>query len=128
MIRQVIKVEDKWKVIVYYNINYNLFNYVLDDVSLIIDDKYLIKRVYNTMKSRRAKGVTISNPNYPISVVLFNTHKNKSDYINTIVHEAEHVKQAMLKYYDVDDEGEAPAYTIGFLVMKMLQVAKKIVM
>ena len=49
-----------------------------------------------------------------------NEHKTIEDYINSIVHEAEHVKQAMLKAYKVDDSGEPPAYTIGFIVMKML--------
>lgn len=36
--------------------------------------------------------------------------------------EAEHVKQDMLEYYGVEDANEPPAYTIGFLIMKMLQV------
>lgn len=73
------------------------------------------------MKRRKAKAVTLSNRLTHISVVVFNKHKNKLDYINSIVHEAEHVKQAMLIAYNVEDAGEPPAYTIGFIVMKMLQ-------
>lgn len=69
-----------------------------------------------------AKAVTISSSKDKTSVVLFNIHKNKYDYINSIVHEAEHVKQAMLNYYDVEDAGEPPAYTVGYLVMKMLEL------
>ncbi len=38
---------------------------------------------------------------------------SRIDYINSIVHEAEHIKQAMLKAYRVEDKGEPPAYTIG---------------
>ena len=48
--------------------------------------------------------------------------KNKYDYINSIVHEAEHVKQAMLAYYDIEDEGENAAYTIAYIATKMLQL------
>ena len=36
--------------------------------------------------------------------------------------EAEHIKQAMLEVYDVEDEGEAPAYTVGYIAMKILRV------
>ena len=73
------------------------------------------------MRSRVAKGVTITNEDYKVSIVLLNTHKDKYDYLDTIVHEAEHVKQAMLNWYNIDDSGEPPAYTIGYLVKKMIQ-------
>lgn len=32
--------------------------------------------------------------------------------------------QAMLDVYDVNDEGEPPAYTVGYLVMRMWGVFK----
>jgi hypothetical protein len=60
-------------------------------------------------------------------VILFNHHEDKQDYVNSIVHEAEHVKQAMLKAYQVDDAGEPPAYTVGYLVGKMWEVFRELV-
>jgi len=121
MIKQSINVNNYWKVIVYYNIDYNFFDIIYENLKLIdISDK-VINRVYNTMITRKAKAVTITNPYYKTSIVLFNKHKNKYDYINSIVHEAEHIKQDMLKAYNVEDIGEPPAYTIGYLVMKMIQ-------
>lgn len=121
MIREVILVEDYWKIIVYYNIDYNLFNYIAKDFYSIGTSYKTVNRIYKIMKSYKAKGVTLSNKDKHISVVAFNKHKKRLDYINSIVHEAEHVKQAMLKAYKVDDKGEPPAYTIGFIVMKMLE-------
>lgn len=47
---------------------------------------------------------------------------NELDYINSIVHEAEHIKQSMLKAYNIDESGEPPANTVAYLVEKMLQV------
>ena len=122
MIRQVIHIEHYWKIIVYYDIDYNLFDYISRDlyneVSTPVEKIYDI--YYNLQ--HKAKAVTVSSIDKHISVVAFNKHKNKYDYINSIVHEAEHIKQAMLKAYNVDDEGEPPAYTIGFIVMKMLKL------
>ena len=62
----------------------------------------------------------LNNINKYISVVLFNTHKTYYDYINSIIHEAEHIKQNMLYKYNVDDIGEPPAYTVGYVAMKMI--------
>ena len=39
-----------------------------------------------------------------------------------MMHEAVHIKQAMLRAYNVEDVGEAPAYTIGYLISQMYQV------
>lgn len=120
MIKQYINIDNYWKVVVYYNINYNLFDYIVKDLDDINTTNKTITNIYKNMSTGKAKAVTISNIKYKRSVVLFNTHKSFSDYINSIIHEAEHIKQAMLKAYNVDDKGEAPAYTIGFIVMKML--------
>lgn len=120
MIKQYINIDNYWKVVVYYNINYNLFDYIVEDLNNINTSTKTIINIYKNMSTRKAKAVTISNIKHKRSVVLFNTHKSFSDYINSIIHEAEHIKQAMLKAYNVDDKGEAPAYTIGFIVMKML--------
>lgn len=120
MIKQYINIDNYWKVVVYYNINYNLFDYIVKDLNKLNTNTKTIINIYKNMSTRKAKAVTISSIKYKRSVVLFNTHKSFSDYINSIIHEAEHIKQAMLKAYNVDDKGEAPAYTIGFIVMKML--------
>jgi hypothetical protein len=63
----------------------------------------VITRIYNNLFKSNAKAATISNPDLLISIVILKKHLNKFDYINSIVHEAEHVKQAMLYTYKVKD-------------------------
>lgn len=122
MIKYVFNIEDYWKVIVYYNIDYNLFNNIYKDLKYIgIKDRY-INIIYNRMSKHKTKAITISNVNKYISVVLFNTHKTYYDYINSIIHEAEHIKQNMLYKYNVDDICEPPAYTVGYIAMKMIMI------
>ena len=81
--------------------------------------------------------------NFIHEIILENISKEEADYAekylikwyklhnqsynNSIVHEAEHIKQAMLRTYEVEDEGEAPAYTIGYLVSQMWHVFKEMV-
>lgn len=119
MIKRIIHTESYWKVIVYFNVDYDLFYIIEDELKGLDVPRKTIDKVYEEMYSNKAKGVTLSNMDKHISVVLFNEHSSDRDYLNTIVHEAEHVKQAMLKAYRVEDRGEPPAYTIGYLAMKM---------
>lgn len=126
MIRHSIDINGYWKVIIYFNVDYNLFHYVLEDLRTTNISKRKLKRLYYNMSNGLAKGVTVSNINKHISVVLFNPHREKYDYINTIAHEAEHIKQDMLRAYSVADLGEPPAYTIGYLIMKMLMIFNNI--
>lgn len=121
MIKQIIKIQDYWKVIVYYNIDYNFFDYIKNTLRQVDCENDTIKRIYDNMYHNKAKGVTISNINLHISVVLFNNHLLKYDYINSIIHECEHIKQSMLRAYNIDDVGEPPAYLVAYLSIKLLQ-------
>jgi len=121
MIKKIFNIDNKWKVIVYYNIDYNLFDYIADNIYDLGKDNKLINRVYKMMKSGRAKAVTISSPLKKCSIVAFNPTNSKYDLINSIVHEAVHVMEAMLDYYNVDITGEPLAYTLGYLVQIMMQ-------
>ena len=127
MIKQVFYIKRYWKVVVYYNVDYSLFDYILSDFKYAEISDTVIQDVYINMYNKKAKAVTCSNPEKHISIVLFNTHKTSKDYINSIVHEAEHIKQSILEEYYVEDSNELPAYTIGYIIEKMFRVFKDII-
>lgn len=122
MIKQVFNIEHYWKVIVYYDIDYSLFDDVYDDLYKANVSTKTIIRLFKNISTYKAKAVTISNIKKNISIVIFNKHKTDEDYINSIVHEAEHIKQHVLHKYHVKDNGEEPAYTIGYIAMNMFDV------
>ena len=126
MIRQEFNVRSYWKVVVWWNLDYHFFDIVLNDIRVMGIDDETVRDIYKIMKSGRAKAVTISNVSKHASLILFNSHSNKIDYINSIVHESVHVKQAMLESYHVEDEGEAPAYTMGYLVSRIWEGFRKL--
>ena len=121
MIKQIINIDNYWEVIVYYDIDYNFFNDIVKELNYLNAPVEEIDKIYYTMKYK-AKAFTYSNLKYRVSIVGFNKHFDKYDYINSIIHEAEHIKQHMLRFYKVVDEGEPPAYTVGYVAMKMLQL------
>lgn len=125
MIKQVFHIERFWKVIVYYNVDYDHFDYILQDMKM--DSLPIEGMIGVVQKLHHAYGVTISIPNKRTSVVLFNTHKSKAEYISTIVHEAEHVKQHMFNYYGAEDKDEDAAYAVGYIVKQMYSAIKDII-
>lgn len=124
MIKQIFYAEHYWEVIVYWNVDYDLFSDIAYELLLIGFTRVAIEGMKKIMEAGRAKAVTCSSIDDHVSIVLFNHHSSKADYMNSIVHEAEHIKQAMLKAYDVEDKGEPPAYTVGYLASRMYEVFK----
>lgn len=108
---------DKWKVIVYWNIDYDFFNSIAHDMSILGASYKTIKDTYNTML-HGGKAFTYNSKEKHTSILGFNKHADTSDLLNSIVHEAEHIKQAIMQEYNITDN-ETPAYLLGYIVMKM---------
>lgn len=119
MTKQSFDIDGYWKVVVYYDLDPAFFDDVEFELLKTGFSRRAIDEIYDTMKNREAKAVTCSIGKAHTSVVIFNPHSSEADYLSSIVHEAEHVKQAVLAAYSVEDEGEAPAYTIGYIVKMM---------
>ena len=83
MIKQLINIDGYWEVIVYYNVDYNFFSDIAFELKAIGSPVEKIDNVYYNLKYK-AKAVTCSNIKEHISIVLFNYHKNRYDYINSI--------------------------------------------
>lgn len=127
MIRQLFNVRQYWKVIVWYNLNYDFFDLVANDLRAINTPQRDINNIYDMMSTGKALAFTQSSLKEHISIVGFNKHSSSYEYLNSIVHEAEHIKQAMLEAYSVEDKDEPPAYAIGYLVMRMYDTFKDII-
>lgn len=127
MVRQEFKIENYWRVIVYYDVDYSFFETINKELLDSGFSEEPLSELWYTMKVEKAKAVTCSNLKKHLSIVLFNTHDSKLDYLNSLVHEAEHIKEAMLEAYEVENKGEAPAYTIAHLVERMWKVFSTVV-
>ena len=127
MIRQQFHVRHYWKVVVIYDLDYNLLHYVKPEVLSIGFSEEEAYDILYQLESGNAKAVTCSNLYYHTSIILLSPHPSPQDYLDSIVHEAEHVKQAMLEAYQIEDKGEPPAYTIGYLISRMYPVFKNII-
>lgn len=127
MIKQRFNIAHYWEVIVYYEMNYDFFSNAAMELDKAGASEFTIQEMYDKLISGEAKAATFNNTRKHISIVIINIHESKVDLLNSIIHEAEHVKQAMLNAYMVEDSGEPPAYTIGYLVSQMYKVFKHLI-
>jgi hypothetical protein len=125
MIKQNFNVEHYWKVTVFYDWNCDFLCDVVDVLKVGGFSKNFVRKVLYNMYVEDARAVTCSNISNKVSIVIFNQHKSKADYLNSIVHEAEHIKQALFKAYKAEDAGEPPAYAVGYIVMRMYEAFKR---
>ena len=85
MIKQLIDIDGYWEVIVYYNVDYNFFDDIVFELKAIGSPVERINDIYLNLKYD-AKAVTCSNIRKHISVVIFNNHKNRYDYVNNSIY------------------------------------------
>lgn len=99
MIRQDIDIEGYWRIVVVYDV------YLGQDNS----------------------GFTYTNYEKRLSIVGIGKASSKSQFLNTIVHEAKHIQSNICTYYDVPEDGEQAAYLIGYIVMKMYDIFRNLI-
>ena len=107
-----------WTIYVYYNID----NFPTYRLKMLGVPSNQILEIQQKLAYNKAKAFTYNSEKYRASVVGFNKHSTFPDYINSIVHEAEHVKEAILEYYDVPNKGEEASETLGYIVSEMYYV------
>lgn len=66
-------------------------------------------------------GVTISNPDLRMSLVLIGGASSPEQWWDTVVHELKHVQSHISACYNVDGDSEEAAYLIGYLMRIFLR-------
>lgn len=118
MIRSVINIKGYWSIVLFVNVDYDRFDIIESELTNILTPISIIDEIYDKIAYKKNSGVTYSNLDYRTSIVCINKTTSKEELINTISHEADHVQEAICKYYDVPLNSEQAAYLIGYLVGK----------
>ena len=115
-----IDINGYWGILICYD--YTMLDY---------DDIYAICRSFGmsglrTEESLRVlhkpnTGMTISNLGLRMSVVFISDATDESEWWSTCIHELKHCHDAILEYYGEDFVGEPSAYTIGYLIKRVIE-------
>jgi hypothetical protein len=126
MIKSIIDVDGYWSIVLFVDVDYNKFSIIESALTDILAPISIINKIYNKIGNKLNAGVTFSNHEFRTSVVCINKTTSREELINTISHEADHVQDAICKYYDVPLESEDAAYLIGYLVSEMYYNSRRL--
>jgi hypothetical protein len=113
-------VDSKWGILVFYDYDTMDFDDIwaicrsLGMTSKSIDKALRILSMYNT-------GMTVSDENLRMSAIFISKATRPSEWWSTAIHELKHVADAIIKYYDVDWDGEDAAYLTGYLTKQLVE-------
>lgn len=113
-------VESRWGCVVLFN--YGTHDY--DDMMAIMRSFGLSLRNTNkalSILSSYNTGMSISNPDLKMSAILISDATTPSEWWSTAIHELKHAADAIIKYYDVDWDGEDAAYLTGYLTKQLVE-------
>lgn len=129
MIKQHIYIKEyDWNVIVLYNVNKECLNDIFNILINICDNKNHLKSAINHLLDDKINTAFIySNLYTKKSLISIGQVSSTEEFIDSIVHEANHLQSHIATRFNLNEKGEEVCYIIGNIVKQMYNVFKKII-
>lgn len=115
-----------WQVMVLYEVGSSDTNIIMRMLESICNDKTILANAYESVSNGKPNtGFTYSDYNKQASFMVIGKTTSIREMINTIVHEANHLKSHIATVYGIDEKGEEVCYLIGDIVKTMYEVFRK---
>lgn len=109
-----------WDIEVYYDVNKYDINFCIKKLKRLTTKTKTYKECYETLYTNKLnRAYVYSSYNRKLSIVFIGEHSSTGEFINTITHEANHIKSHIATYYDIDEKEEEVCYMIGNIVEEM---------
>lgn len=109
-----------WDIEVYYNVNKYDINFCIKKLKQLATKIKVHKECYKTLYTDKLdRAYVYSSYNRKLSIVFIGEPSSTGEFINTITHEANHIKSHIATYYGIDEKDEEVCYMIGGIVKEM---------
>lgn len=114
-----------WNVVIYYNISTKeevktFINYLKQHNCPARD----VNRISKLIPRKKDIGVSYSVLDTNLSIIGIGHFSSCDEVLNTIIHEFDHVQNAICRKYGIDISGEEAAYIIGHLAGDVYKLIK----
>ena len=118
-----IDVDGKWGIVVCYDLmrrDVREMRALMESVGMEDEE---IDGALRLLLYHKNKGMTITNMDLGMSLVFVGEATSEDQWWDTMAHEIlDHVKVAIIDYYDVSLRGEDSAWLTGYLMRKVVQL------
>lgn len=111
-----------WKVKVYYDVDKDDIDFCIKELTRLTNSSKYHKACRETLyTNKKDRGYIYTSYNKRESVIFIGIPSSTGELIDTITHEANHLKSHIATYYNLDEKGEEVSYLIGNIVQYMTE-------
>ena len=120
MVTSYIDIDGKWGVLISYD--FDMLDW--DDISAVLKtfglNERKIQRAIRVLSTPNS-GLTVSNDDICMTAIYIGKSTSRSQFWNSVAHELKHAADAIIDYYGEPLDGESSAYTIGYLMQRVVE-------
>lgn len=109
--------EYNWTIIAYYFVVRNHFYSISQDLQKLGYSNILYD--ISTIIGNTNGGYCYTNYKDKISIIFVNRASNRGEFMNTLIHELNHIGSHIEEYYNIDSHGEEACYLMGSLAQNI---------
>ena len=120
MVTKYVDIDGKWGVLINYNYDetdYIDIEAVLRSFGMSYRNIDMSLKILSTFNS----GMAISSDDLRMTSIYISKATSNAQWWSTCVHELKHCSDAIISYYGEELDGEPSAYTIGYLMLRVVQ-------
>ncbi|MBQ7690205.1 MAG: hypothetical protein IJT30_03295 [Muribaculaceae bacterium] len=100
-----------------------------EDIEAILDNfglsAHKVAEALNILRNPNT-GMTVTQPRLRMSVVFISMATSRGQWVDTIMHELDHVQASMCDYYNIEKGSEEAAYLQGYLARQATPIIEEI--
>lgn len=123
MVTQYINLDKyNWGILIYYGTQQEDYEDIYNALIALGCSKRHAERATTTVTQRLNTGLTFTNTDLRMSLICVSDATTADGFVNTAVHEANHVQSHVCEYYGIYDDEEPASYLIGYIVQRMYKM------
>ncbi len=124
MTKHYIDIEGAWAFILAYNIELSDLDEIASWLEALGSDEKSIGKACRVALGTNS-GFTFSNESLRMSVMVISDASSVEQWLDTLVHEIDHLQGAICRYYDVELDTEEAAYLQGYIMKQCVDAMRK---
>lgn len=115
-----------WGILIYYGTSEEDVYDVYNALVALGCSKREARKATRAVTFHLNTGLTYSNSDLRMSLVCVADATSADQFVNTAIHEANHIQSHVCEYFGIEEDSETASYMIGYIVQRMYKMLSMI--